>query len=420
MSVEPNPPPEPADDVEPLVAAIHESSAKLALAITGGGSGAIGELLAVPGGSRTVLEAIVPYADRALDEFLGGAPEQYCSPRTARRMAMAAFLRAKRLAPVETRDANSSAAAPLAIGTSPDEDSPRSQPLWMGVGATASLASSRPKRGAHRLHLALQTLGATRTASLEFMKGARTRRGEERLAALTLLNELAAELGLAARIDVPWLAGEAVCVERIEAPRAWRELLFGARRVAGPTEDRSDETKPESRRGLVLLSGAFNPLHEGHRRMGEVAERKLQRPVAGELSVWNVDKPPLDYHEIDARRRAFEAWRPLWLTRAPTFVEKARLFPGATFVVGADTIERIGQTRYYGDRVERRDEALAELAANNCRFLVFGRVAEGQFRGLREIELPAALRAICDGVDEQEFRLDVSSTALRRAACATE
>jgi hypothetical protein len=38
-----------------LISALHGSGCKAALAITGGGSGAIGELLRVPGGSRLVL-----------------------------------------------------------------------------------------------------------------------------------------------------------------------------------------------------------------------------------------------------------------------------------------------------------------------------------------------------------------------------
>ena len=47
------------------IAAMHGSGRKAVLAITGGGSGAIAELLRVPGGSRLLLEALVPYDARA-------------------------------------------------------------------------------------------------------------------------------------------------------------------------------------------------------------------------------------------------------------------------------------------------------------------------------------------------------------------
>ena len=53
-----------------LISALHGSGRKAALAITGGGSGAIGELLRVPGGSRLLIEAQVPYDALALETFL--------------------------------------------------------------------------------------------------------------------------------------------------------------------------------------------------------------------------------------------------------------------------------------------------------------------------------------------------------------
>ena len=73
-----------------LISALHGSGRKAALAITGGGSGAIGELLRVPGGSRLLIEAQVPYDALALAAFLGFAPAQACSADTAIAMARSA------------------------------------------------------------------------------------------------------------------------------------------------------------------------------------------------------------------------------------------------------------------------------------------------------------------------------------------
>src|SRR5205823_7907670 len=84
-----------------LIEQIHKSGRQLVLAVTGGGSGAISALLQVPGASASVLEAIVPYAATALADWLGGRPDQYCSERTARAMAMAAVERARQLSNVD-------------------------------------------------------------------------------------------------------------------------------------------------------------------------------------------------------------------------------------------------------------------------------------------------------------------------------
>ena len=81
-----------------LIATTQASGRKAALAITGGGSGAIGELLRVPGGSRLLIEAQVPYDTQALATFLGFAPDQASSADTAIAMARTIRARAARMA----------------------------------------------------------------------------------------------------------------------------------------------------------------------------------------------------------------------------------------------------------------------------------------------------------------------------------
>ncbi len=130
----------------------------------------------------------------------------------------------------------------------------------------------------------------------------------------------------------------------------------------------------------------------------------------------NADKPPLTAEEV--RRRACQfTWRaPLWLTRAPTFPEKSALFPGATFVVGVDTAVRILDPRFYGDAAAR-DAALSTFAAAGCRFLVAGRVdAAGRFLGLEHLSMTSSHAKLFTGIPEETFRVDVSSTELRKLA----
>src|SRR5437660_2919622 len=105
-----------------LIPALHASGRKAALAITGGGSGAVGELLRVPGGSRLLIEAQIPYDALALAAFLGFAPAQACSSDTAIAMAQSARARAARMVRAGTDLAG------------PDP---------VGLGATAALVSDR-------------------------------------------------------------------------------------------------------------------------------------------------------------------------------------------------------------------------------------------------------------------------------------
>jgi hypothetical protein len=153
--------------------------------------------------------------------------------------------------------------------------------------------------------------------------------------------------------------------------------------------------------------------------MAEIAERRVGAPLAWELSVANVDKPPLDFISIRQRvaaLRAEDKSRLIALTSAPTFAEKSVVFPGATFVVGADTLQRIAEHRYYGDDAAKRDRAIADIAGSGCRFLVFGRAGGDRFMTLGDLQLPEALRRLCEEVPASEFREDVSSTSLRQSA----
>lgn len=362
---------------------IHASGRQLFLAATGGGSGAISALLEVPGASASVVGAIVPYAEAALTNWLGGTLEQACSERTARMMAMRAFEVARGF-------------------SSADDHSLR------GVGVTASLASNRPKRGPHRVHVAWQSADTTVAISCELEKGARNRAEEERVATCLVLDAVAEACG----VDAAPLTESAVraAIERREkrVSPAWSDLLLGRLASIDVPQQEGAKRPPE-----ILFPGAFNPFHEGHRRMAEVAQQRYGRPITLELSIENVDKPPLDFLEIFDRLEAVGS-RSLLVTRAATFVEKAKLAaPGCVFVVGIDTLVRIAEPRYYGGIASERDAAVASLKESGCRFLVFGRQEGNHFLTLRDVEIPAALRDMCDEVPEALFRADVSSTQLR-------
>ena len=164
----------------------------------------------------------------------------------------------------------------------------------------------------------------------------------------------------------------------------------------------------------MLLPGSFNPLHAGHVLLARVAEELRQQPVAFEISVTNVDKPPLAGETVRHRLTQF-AWKsPVELTRAPTFVEKSRLFPRTTFVIGADTAERLVAPKYYGDDEIRMHVALEEIANSGGSFLVAVRIdAAGRVRALNDIPVPRRYADLFTEIPEHRFRFDTSSSEIR-------
>src|SRR5690242_14026778 len=370
-----------------LISLLHASGRKAALAITGGGSGAIGELLRVPGGSRLLIEAQVPYDEMALASFLGFAPAQACAVDTAVAMAQSARARAAGLVPAGTDT--------------------------VGLGATAALVSDRPRRGEHRFHIAFANAAGIAHCTCVLAKGRRDRAGEEELVSRAIVLWLARACGVAAPSPRSLLDPDEHYAETAAAPGdAIDRLLAGEldRVTVQPDGQRVLSAPPP----FVLFPGSFNPVHEGHVLLARVAEELRQQPVAFEISVTNVDKPPLAGEAVRYRLGQF-AWKaPVELTRAPTFVEKSRLFPRTTFVIGVDTAERLFGPRYYGDDEARMHMALEEIANSGSRFLVAVRIdAAGRVRALNDILVPRRYADLFTEIPEHRFRFDTSSSEIR-------
>jgi len=388
-------------DQTALISAIHATSTPLVLAITGGGASFIGELLLVPGGSKTLLEAIVPYSDAALRDWLRHTPEQACSERTALAMASVACARAQQL-----------------WGAIHPDVPATERPVCVGMSCTAALVSDRPKRGLHRAHLGIQTSQQTRHIELILEKGARDRTGEEAVVVETLLLSLCEVLGLETHPPVLRTDRDHYQLQRVMADPLLAEVWAGTHGLVWwGADQRWQATLPVAPVGM--LCGSFDPLHFGHEGLRLVAERRLGGAVAYEISLRNVDKPPLDFLTIQERVAQFHD-RSIVVTNAPTFVRKASLFPGMTFVVGSDTAVRIYDPRYYGGSTEQMQQALRQIREAGCRFLVAGRLQNGTWQGAESLEIPATADDLFEPIPDEEFRADITSTELRKQQVVSE
>ena len=422
------------------IAEFRAASFRFVVAITGGGSAFISDYLAIPGASSSLIEALVPYSRNATDAFLGKAPESYCSETTSRLIASAAFARARALEPDVDPDA------------------------LLGIGATASLVADRPKKGKRRAFCAVLSRRGVFSASLGLAERARSRGEEERVVAdFILLTALFAARKLRNPDDATWREfSEPSSVDSAVAPTSedaasiswtlldpegadflygrgdgapsklralrWTDGRLDRALVAGgaslvvddslesalATPVASDDATANERR--AIFPGSFNPPHDGHAQIVAAARRRLETDLTLEISARNVDKPPLDALELLRRVRALGEKFPgesVWISNAARFAEKAELAPNSTFVVGADTILRLGDPRYEDGSVDQRDAVVARLAALNVRFLVFSRTRDGRAASPDELKrrIPAALADLCDFAPDPI--VEVSSTELR-------
>jgi len=424
------------EDVKNLIESLYSSQTKVGLAATGSGGAIFHWLLAVPGCSSSVLTADVPYAMAASREYLkayGSSvdPEQagYCSREMAEGLARAAFTKAARLQMEEVAGSEGEGGRErclLGLGGN----------CLLGVGITAGVVSTRPKRGKHRVHVASYSpQQGTVYYYLELSKGDRDRCGEDSIVSRIALRAILH----AAEVDFPPEFGSTALLIK-EGKETIPEAIYNGDNdalaslydgmtscalqipVSQPagaiTPLIFSDIKPLPK-GTIIFPGSFNPLHEGHMKLLKAAQDTLTKdqndrpPVIYEIAAFNADKPPLSREVLEARLAQFigadlDSSSCVAVTKAPLFVQKARLFPHSAFIIGADTAQRLVDPKYYNQSEFEMVCALSEIQFLGCRFIVGGRNSGEGFITLQDvllgISLPGQLMSLF---------VDVSSTELR-------
>ncbi len=438
-------------EIKEVLSCICGGTKHFTLAITGGGSQAIGELLRHGGGSAVLLEAVVPYDSRALEKFIRKRPEKAASESTARAMAMMAYLNSLEL----IGKGNSNSKKEVTNAHNWNED-------IIGVGATCKLTRGKTERDgrAHTIHVAVQSFN--RTTSCELILSPHIRRSreeEEYIASKVILNMLALENG--SRLSIPELQTlpepeklnytttivpgkiakmlreqnselrpkprERSCfrisLQKFRKPDSCHDfnkfhksddtgVFLNKDNGPGPYfYEMSDSDHPFDENNadilcqnpLIIFPGSFDPCHKNHLQMAHKAAERYGGQVHFELSITNVDKPPMDFISLEERIKSIrQLHKPyigdVFITAAPLFYQKASLFREAHFIVGADTINRLFKIRYYRD--ENDLELLVQhLRDRHIRFIVFKR------KGI-ELDIAPELLDMCDIISSEEYTDD--------------
>ena len=358
-----------------LIRKIHESKYRITFVSSGGGTDAISSLLKVPGASNTILESYIPYSKKSMDLFLNKKPDHYCSLDTCLSMAANAYKKSLQI------------------------DSTYKTKFLIGISVTASLATTYAKIGDHKFYIVIQTESYTKSIECILIKGSRTREEEEELITDYVLTLLAECCGLKKNSPIH---DEPVQVNTIKAEKSWKKLLNNKVNFVS-----SHNETPE-----LIFPGSFNPLHEGHIKMRELAEKKTGMRATFEICARNADKPPLTFYEIKRTLDQFTENDSWVMTSAGRFSEKAEMFPNSVFIIGADTLLRVFDEKFYTSKKDMLNH-IERFNDHNINFLVFGRKVDGKFVSLRDIAVPENIKRRCTGFEEGSFRDDISSTELR-------
>ncbi len=391
---------------EYLVDLINASPTRAVIIATGGGTGVFDEFLSHGNGSKTLIAGHIPYTSQKTIELLGATPEKFCSDLTARQLAMVAFQEALKVKQEEELPKE---------GGKYSYD-PYHWPV-VGVSCTAALQGVPTEREGrvHNIYIALQSWGYTESIAITIEDAEKyfqsrnsyyIRKQEEKIATYAILSLLADACDTKKDFQSIFTYGLKLDFN------IHKEIYLGSvltGRGSNHCTVESGRWGCDTTEDKILLSGSFNPLHDGHREMAKVAEKLSHRRCALEMSMNHVYKPALDYITIKQRvDQLTGTGLPMFITNAPTFLRKSRLFPNTPFAIGYDTALGILDPKYAGPI----PELIAEFKKNGTYFYMFPREVKGYSKS--EIEqaisvLPGEL------VSTDMFYRDVSSTEIRKS-----
>jgi nicotinic acid mononucleotide adenylyltransferase len=373
---------------------VADANKKVVMALAGGGYGVLGKL-ARPGGlSGTLMEAVVLSDTNAFIAFNRGRPDRFVSGEAACSLAMAAYKRCLAYA-------------------SPEQA--------VGIASTASLAKASwedERQGRlHHVNVAIQT--NRRTTNYYIQLGKPRNRMLEEMVLEDCLYRLF--LNYTVGLDIADRSELTLNALEYEDSLDWdaAELLDWPNLTVGDICDvvhGREATTCGTYEPKAIFSSSLNPIHDGHVAIIDRAARELECKVDVELCVSNADKPLLDYISINRRIRTTldrlkdnPNFGRIILSNKGAYFEKSKYYQNTTFIVGADTLARIADPKYYGDSIVEFDNKLNDMHMMGNKFLVFPR------NGVKAPNAYCLTRILLQSKVIDGFTpMNISSTAIRK------
>lgn len=366
---------------------VDQKDLRIFVYATGAGAGIQSAIWHTLGCSSFFVGAEFPYAPSESSRALGYTPTSFVSEEMAIDLAMAAYVRAYEFGKKS-----------------------------VGIGLTASVASSRAHRGDHRIIVSGCSDDGVLTAYMTLPKGV----GDEaRALDGKIADSLAIKILLHAAGQNYVLPKETHCDVPVMVADTNSQAFFSLE--ARPYFTSSGQRKSftvEDRQNSVFYPGNFDPLHEGHIGAAEATLDYIANKIGKRKKVIFTTttnpphKSPLSSPEVLQRVALMKGHNFLVTKGDARYLDKARLFPNSSFILGADALIRMLDPKW---GVPTQD-LLDELTNLKTTYYVLGRLVEGKFITLHDIEDQYPILYKYQHLFEPvSGRWDVSSTEKRAA-----
>lgn len=362
--------------------ALKELNVSIHIIATGAGAGLQKELWATCGSSAYLSGASFPYAIEEQEELLGFMPTKFCCKETAIDLASAAYMKAFRFG-----------------GKSP-----------IGIGITASVATEKAHRGEHGFYTCVMTDTQIVADYFPLTKGEGTQKRYDDGAQCDFdsLFMLLSSLNLTGDRNK-----EYPDVTNIALKRFFDKPFFAA---DGKRYSTITNTKQYG-----LLSGSFNPPHEGHFGIADAFSEdnnsfhEGRQKVLFETAFNPPHKNVLTVQDL-LKRAKMLCGKDRIFTNIPFFIDKVKAFPGMPLIVGTDTLDRMLDPKWKIDM----EEFLKTINNIGNDIFVVNRIVDNKllsindvFAKYKDILPDDVYRCLKEMVHHLPGQWDISSSELR-------
>lgn len=392
-------------DRESIMHLLQDSGTKFSITASGCCASILSWFTLYTGSSKSTIEASAPYSKGAIDKHLGFTPEKYASQEVSDLTAKLNFIDSQNIY-MKEKDW---------IMTD------RETIKYFGVGINGVVATSRKINGGHRCFMSMYTETDCTTVFVKLLNETMSRVNQDLLLSDLFLLQIALKCGVKLEDQYKQFLDtnkdNVQVVSELVRKHDLLDLVIdrGASNIVQWANGKV--TLNTELHGFVVVSGSFDPLHQGHLDLANLSadmHKISDHKVIFEIALNNADKGAIDKQKVLKRMEQFKLRNlNVMVSNHMLFTQKNEYLHNGVFALGFDTYKRLFDVRYYDNSMEVLILKMGEFLRKNNRFVVFKRrnPLTHLVEDITSVPVPSIVKPLI--FENKDYLNDISSTMLR-------